>query len=217
MLATALMLVWCCLLSAIVALCRYEFCARRQKIGAPGKQPLRLWPVLPSLVVGPLIVVGAYRFFGINLLAPIFLLSGTETMVYASLCPAIVLGLTSGLFLGVSAQVSQEITFWYSKPFAKLHVASGLNVRPLLRRLVVGKSLLDAWQRSLPWLFSELVVVEAVFNLPGLGQDAWNFARTRDIDRFALTIAMLVFIYTLVSRAVLGLHQKLGKKLESYA
>ena len=37
----------------------------------------------------------------------------------------------------------------------------------------------------------ELIVVETVFNAPGLGLDAWHLARTRDLEGLATTIGWL--------------------------
>jgi ABC-type dipeptide/oligopeptide/nickel transport system permease component len=123
----------------------------------------------------------------------------------------------SGLAGQLARSVSSELQFWRAKTFATVALAVGRDPHRELRRLVVTKALAGSLSRCLPWLFGELVVVEAVFNAPGLGLDAWHLARTRDLAALAADVGWLTALYVMCAAATAVVHRWIGRRLDTYA
>ncbi len=174
-------------------------------------------PFVPVLLVAPLLLVVGFRAFGINFIYPVTFDSTFFDLVLAGIAPAFVLAYASGLIPTVSASVSSELDFWARKPFVLMMTASGLYPKKMMRRLVTTRALLISWMRCMPWLFGEMIIVEVVFNAPGLGLDAWNMAKQRNIEALLQSLVWLGGLYIVcVFLAQYG-HEKIGKRLESYA
>lgn len=212
---TTLILLWCLVLTLVWSFGSYWRAARRNGVGRRSAGLFGL--IAPALVLGPLALVFAFRALGINLLFPVSFFAEIDTLTLAAIAPAIVLVLASGLIGNLSRQIDVEYTHWHGKTFALMARAVGRRPADALRRLVMVKSLAVAWSQCLPWLFGELIIVETVFNAPGLGLDAWHLARTRNLAGLAETIAWLAALYALCVILTTMVNRWLGRRLESYA
>ncbi len=173
-------------------------------------------PIVPALVTGPLLILGAWRLFQVNLIYPVHLLSHIAELFRFAVVPSIVLIFASGLGIHLWRKIEIESARWQSARFVLLAKAVGKNPRSQVRLLVLRKSLLESWSAALPWLFGELMIVEAVFNAPGLGLEVWHRARTRDADGFVMSLLSLVAIYLLLSFSLRWSQRRLGQKLEGW-
>jgi ABC-type dipeptide/oligopeptide/nickel transport system permease component len=214
---TTLILLWCFGLGLAWAALAYWRVSRPGRVVRVAAPELRSDLLVPALVLGPLALVLAFRVFSVNLLFPVHLFAEGATLVVAALAPALVLVVASGLGGELRRAVRQEFAHWRAQPFATVALAVGRSPRTTLARLVLAKSLARAWSQCLPWLFGELIIVETVFNAPGLGLDAWHAAKIRDFGALAATVGWLAAIYALCVALTAATHRWLGRKLESYA
>ncbi len=211
---TTLILGWCFLLSVLWAVvCFYWTSLHRRK-----NKVLSLnQTILPSLVLGPILLVVFYNIASVNLIFPVQLLSSFSQLLWASFVPAVVLIFASGLFAYILQVCRKEFCHWQKKPFVALSLAKGASTESALRKLIILKTLGEAWSQCLPWLFGELIIVEAIFNAPGIGLDTWNMAKLRNFDGLLSGLFWLACLYVVCVLFSAILNRWLGRRLESYA
>jgi ABC-type dipeptide/oligopeptide/nickel transport system permease component len=207
-------LLWCFALIVVWSVvCFYWFILRQKSLPTWGMQPT----LLPSLILGPLVLIGFYQLFNINLIFPVQLMASLGDIILASLLPAIILLLASGLMFYVFQTTAREVRHWRQKPFVALTLAKGGTESMALRKLVILKSLAEGWSQCLPWLFGELIIVEAMFNAPGLGLDTWNMAKMRNMEGLFQSLLWLGGIYLLSFWLTVRWNRWIGNRLEGYA
>jgi ABC-type dipeptide/oligopeptide/nickel transport system permease component len=211
---TTLILVWCFLLTSLWALLVFYWTSLRT---SKNPSPASSTALLPGMVLAPLLLTGGYHLLGLNLLFPIHFFAEWHRIVIAAFVPALVLILASGLFGTIHSGIRFEYNYWSQKSFATVATSIGQSLPKALRRLVVFKTLAGAWSRCLPWLFGELIVIEAIFNAPGLGLDAWEMAKTRNIEGLALSIFWLSLLYLACVGISAAINRWIGRRLSSYA
>lgn len=219
-LTTILILMWCLAMTMAWTALAYIWAVRwaeRQSAGQ-GRTKLHLdqGVILPSLVLAPVMLVLGFHLFGVNLLFPSAFDADFKATLSAAAAPAIALVITSGLARSLWRNVAVQYLHWQRQPFATARLAVGGSRESAVRRLVITKSFLVAWAQCLPWLYGELIVVEAVFNAPGLGLSAWNAARQRDHLGLVTAVAGLILLYALAVGMATGASRWLGRRLESY-
>jgi ABC-type dipeptide/oligopeptide/nickel transport system permease component len=211
---TALILAWSFLLSIGWSYSCFWLTGRRR---APiSSDEGRGTAVIPSLVLGPLLLVGAFRIFSVNLIFPLHVFASVSDLVRAAFFPALTLTLASGLLGNLRRDVRAEYSYWRAKRFVLVGEALGKTTVNSLRRLVLTKSLINSWSETLPWLFGELIIIEVVFNAPGLGLDAWQAAKMRDFSLLGDAVFWLAGIYLLCVLLTSLASGWIGKRLESY-
>lgn len=204
------------LFSSIVwTLLLYELCLTEGRL-RPKSSSSPLQVFIPALVLSVLAVTLAYQIFGVNLIFPVHLNASFFDILSAACIPGMILGLASGLYFRLSDELVQEYARWCAKPFILFDLSLGKSSKKTLRRLVLLRALSQGWSACLPWLFSELVIVEALFNAQGLALDAWHMARTRDFAGFLSAIVWLMGLYFVLSLANWSINFWLGRRLESY-
>ncbi len=211
---TTLILLWCLLISLLWSFAVYYWESRRKsapKEGVPGKV------LLPALVLAPACLTLGFRFFGLNLLFPLHFFASLPRIAAAALVPALVLLLASGLMGNIARSIRFEYAHWSQKVFATVAKSLGGSIPSSIKRLVLLKAISQAWSQSLPWMFGELIVVEAIFNAPGLGLDAWHLAQVRDASGLTQAILWLVGLYGFCVFLTALISNWIGKKLEGYA
>lgn len=171
---------------------------------------------LPAILLSPLVIALGFRFFGWNIIFPPALLATKTEWFLHALIPAAILFFASGLWTGISTEIAAWQALARAKPFYRTRLAFGLDPDKALRRLVLGGALTRAWQRALPWVFSELIVLECLFNAPGLGWDIWQRAKERRLEDLTEAIVILLIIYGVCHFAAQRFSQRLGKRLEGY-
>jgi hypothetical protein len=173
--------------------------------------------ISPALLVAPLVLIFAHDLLGLNLLFPVHLTAEFHQVLFAAMMPALVLLVACGLLGQVFRQIPKAYEDWSRKTFVTMTKSFGGSPRLALRRIVIGGVLSRAWSQSLPWFFGELIVVECVFNAPGLGLDAWHQARLRYWASLLESLGWLAWLYG-TAVVVSALFAKwLGKRLESYS
>lgn len=216
--ATLLILGWCLLISAMLVVVAYYATAwryeQRPRQAASG---LRGMALMPALILAPLAVAVSFSLWRINLIYPVQLLSSPGRLAVAAIPPAIILVLASGLSQTLIKTLEERYGLWRNRPFAKVALAYGKGPQQALRKVVIFEAFITAWSGSLPWIFSELIVVEAVFNAPGLGLATWQAARERDFDALATALTAMTLGYGILASVSAYFHRRLGRRLESYA
>jgi ABC-type dipeptide/oligopeptide/nickel transport system permease component len=211
---TAFILAWSFLLSLAWAFGCFWLTAKREK-GRKSKESHGT-ALLPSLVLGPLLLIGAFRLFGLNLIFPVHLFASLSDLICSAFFPALIVTVASGLLGNLLANVRAEYSHWRAQRFVLVGEALGKSVVSSVRRLVLAKSLTNSWSETLPWLFGELIVVEAIFNAPGLGLDAWQAAKMRDFSLLGESVAWLAGIYLACVFLASYASGWIGRRLESY-
>jgi len=172
--------------------------------------------LIPSLLLAPPLIVLSYKFFGVNLIYPVHLYAGFYEIFNSAWAPAVVLLLASGLFSGIKSSIVTEMQYWRSKPFYLFSTSMGMSADSALRKIVLLRVLSQSWLRSLPWFFGEVIVIEAMFNAPGLAYEAWNLAKIRDFYGLAEAMASIVLVYAICLVMFSLVNRWLGEKLASY-
>ncbi|MCX6106739.1 MAG: hypothetical protein NTY08_12995 [Proteobacteria bacterium] len=214
---TILILAWCLLLALCWTAAVFGYLCRSQQAPSESIDGLGRGVIIPALVVAPVTLLIAFRYAGINLLFPIEIFATATELCTAALAPAAVLFIVSGLAGALMRQLRLEHDYWQRQPFALAAVAYGHDKNKAVRRIVLLKGFVTAWAQCLPWLYGELIIVEAVFNAPGLGLSAWHMARARDHMGLLATIGLLILLYALSVAVTAWGNSWLGRRLESYA
>ena len=230
---TLLILFWSLLLSFLMLVFAYEI--RRSRIldslsgGSPGGQTptARLVSkksienpsfllLLPAIMFVPILIWGMRSAFGLNIIFPPDLDSSRFDIFVHTLLPAIALLFGAGVISTMGSLLNSEIGNWIHKPFTRFSLSLGKDIHRELRFIVMIRTYTELWSRSLPWYFGELIVVEALFNAPGLGFSLWDSARRHDYPSAASGIAVILFIYYFSITLNRTLSRWVGEKLESY-
>ncbi len=222
-LTTALILAWLAIFTLSATVAGMFFCNQASSIKSTaltkrdGSAPRSNVPIIvPSLALAPIAIFAAWATARVNLIFPVFEFADTVEIVVAAIAPAFLLFIGSGLLLRVVALSRSEWAYWYSKPFVRVEQAFGKNVQRRLAPMIGTRVLLQSASDCLPLVFSELVIIESIFNAPGLGFWSWEYAKTRDIGSAAKSIAVLFIAYGLINLAIYFANKNLGKKLTGY-
>jgi len=171
---------------------------------------------LPALVLAPIVLIAGKIIFQVNLIFPMQIGSSPLQLFVSLLVPSLVLLVCSGLGQGIYLHMSQLWDIWSEKQCALVSRSLGLSVTKQFRPLILFYGSLKAWSQALPWLFGELIVIECMFNAPGVGYALWNSAKQRDVlglwTNLSLILATYIVFYSL-NRIAGGW---LGRRLENY-
>lgn len=206
-------LAWCALLSLFFA--GISFIGLYLRHGRLGGLRL-LISQQPALICGAVAIFLAYHWFELVLFFPVHLLSERHDLIFKALVPAMVLLVASGLLRNLVLTMKIEYEQWSSKAFLLTAQAYGIQPWRWLARVVIIRSLVVSWGQSLPWLFGELIIVESIFNAPGLGLDIWFQARQRDLSAMTGSVMMLATVYAFCAICQQQVHSWLGRRLEGY-
>lgn len=214
---TLTILCWCSLISLVIVAIAYQVAiSRRMHTRNHKNTNLAGIALLPALVIAPLAVALAFDWFHLDLIFPVEMLSTRLRLTLAALAPSVVLVLASGLAPTLVRTVNDRFHHWMNQPFARVALAYGQLPQKALRRVVVFEALAAAWTASLPWIFSELIIVEAIFNAPGLGLAAWQAARQQETAALIQALFGLCCSYGALAIISRIFNRRLGRLLESY-
>jgi len=172
--------------------------------------------IVPALAIAPVVIFAAWVTARINLIFPVFEFTGTAEIITASIAPAVILLFGSGLFARIISLARGEWAFWSAKPFVRVDRAFGKNTIRKLSPMIFMRVALQSASDCLPLVFSELVIIESIFNAPGLGFWSWEHAKARDLNSALISIAALFAIYGFLNIVILITNRDLGKKLAGY-
>jgi len=172
--------------------------------------------LVPAVMLVPLLIWFSYLAFKTVLIFPPGLMASAADLNLHAIAPALVLLVSAG-FVGSARRVmASEIRFWAGRPFVRLSLALGKDPHAELRRLIVARSFSEIWSATLPWFFGELIVVEALFNAPGLGTSLWEAARRLDHTEAAKGLLVIFAIFFFTNEVNRRLSRWVGVRLESY-
>lgn len=172
--------------------------------------------IVPTLALAPITIFSAWAAARINLIFPVFEFTGIAEIALASIAPALLLFIGSGLLGRIITVSRSEWSFWSEKPFVRVDRAFGKNTRSRLAPMIGSRILLQSASDCLPLVFSELIIIESLFNAPGLGFWSWEYAKTRDMESAAKSIAAIFFVYGAINLTIYFANKSLGKKLTGY-
>lgn len=223
---TTLILLWCVLISCAWGVVFYlmsgyfkgfgsfSWSVRGDKEVGAG---LGFFYIVPTLLLAPLLIYMTHNIFELTVIFPVASLASFRDILLSSSVPAVVLAIATGLLVRISRNIMMLKQVFYPASFVKLSIALGLSPERQLFKLVYTKSLVDAWVSSLPWIFGELLIIEALFNAPGLGLDIWHQAKMRNLEGFFSSIIWLMGIYFIFFGVSFFLSKKIGHRLEGYS
>tara|TARA_B100001094_G_C18177156_1_gene798560 strand:- start:2148 stop:2762 length:615 start_codon:yes stop_codon:yes gene_type:complete len=202
---------WCLLYSFLLG--TFSFF---QNLYAPKFQGKTFSIVVPSIILAPIIVILFYVLFGQALVFPSLISAFWYHSLFATMIPAFILGVAGGVFHQTKSFIHQDIVRFKNMTFYLHGLALGLDSRKILFKIVVFHSLISAWAKCLPWIFGEMFVVEAVFNIPGIGYRLWLAARDRDFYHLCILLFIFVSFYLVLISLVSYLNSWVGRKLEAF-
>ncbi|SMF69548.1 hypothetical protein [Pseudobacteriovorax antillogorgiicola] len=171
---------------------------------------------LPSLVLAPIMLMVGFSWLDENLIFPLTLdLPSYELMLYL-LPPSFALLCCSGFIATVLSNLEESSKIWLQRSCSLMAQSLGLDPNVQLRGVLFWEISLKTWAQSLPWIFGELLVIECVFNAPGLGYQIWSGGREQNWEQVGvgLGILLMMFLVARLGQRVLG--GLIGKRLEQY-
>ncbi len=159
---------------------------------------------LPTFWLGYMLIYFFTRKLG---LFPI--LSGTDdaqghTWLYA-LLPVVLLGLGNGALSEIVRHLREEISRVMSEEYVRTARAKGAAIWRHAHKEALLLPVSQIIAAKMPFVLGGAIIVEQVFNWPGLGRVAWQAAQDRDypvIMAIALLAAIVVRIGSFLHRAV---------------
>lgn len=210
---TIFILLWSAIVSVVWTFVCYSLRCRQRMIKEKEVSLL----IMPSLVIGPFLLLVSYHFLSVNLILPISMTSNPLSIFLYCFIPSMVLSFSSGVFLRIKGNIVNEYLFWKRKPFCQVILSFGLSPEKNLRKLVAWKSYAEAWGQALPWFFGELIVVEGLFNAPGLGYQIWQHAKKQNFTDLFESVLWLFMIYAVLFYLIDNISRKIGRRLETYS
>ena len=161
---------------------------------------------MPSFFVGLLVILGLSVYVG--WLPPVGFTSLWQdpvTSVQQLLLPAVALGFSSnGLLLRITRTQLLEVL---REDYVRTARAKGLTERVVIMKHAVRNALLPVVTvggTQIGFLFSGTIVIETLFNLPGLGRGLINALNTRDLPVIQIYI-MYFALVALVANLIVDL------------
>ena len=105
---------------------------------------------------------------------------------------------------------------WKKKPCSAFTKSLGLSPERDLIPTIFLQGLFKSWSQSMPWVFGEILIIECVFNVPGIGFNIWTYAKERQLDNLwqSLAVLLCIYLFAISINRLFGVW--LGKKLENY-
>lgn len=125
----------------------------------------------------------------------------------ALVLPIVALGLV--LFGYISRMVRASVVEELQRPYVRAARLKGLGTGAILLRHVLRNALMPTITvvaNQISWLIGGLVVVENVFNYPGLGQLLLQAALSQDVPMLEVLVLLLALILMLANLVADGLH-----------
>lgn len=172
---------------------------------------------VPAMILAPLAVLGWYLLTKNNLVFSVSFFASTFSMFLDCFVPALVLLFASGLMgLMIKMEITQIDTLM-TKPFVLVGRSYGKSSQSQIWRIVFGFVYPSAWLKSLPLVFSELLLIEVIFNAPGLGHIAWLAARSRDSMLLAQSLGLITSLYLFIMASAYISTRRIGRLFKGYA
>lgn len=158
---------------------------------------------LPSFWFGYIVIFIAMRMFGIFPMA--FSASTSKGHVIYFLLPMLVLGLCSGGLSEMVRYLREELIRVLAQDYIRTAQAKGASVWKHAFKEGLLIPITETVAAKIPFILGGAVVVEQIFNWPGMGRLAWQAAQDRDypmIMGITLMAALLVRLGSLFKQMV---------------
>lgn len=196
------------LLASLIFLILTEFQNVKLKIGLP---------MIPAIILVPLLNMLFLFIFKSSFLFPSLLTANFMDLFIAALIPSFVLLVSGGLWFQLYVASIKGIDRLTTMPFYIFGKSLGLTPRRIVFRPLMLDVFFSTWLRCLPWLFCEIVVVEALFNVPGVGSLIWRAFLERNVALGSLALLIFISFYLCLSFVVKVIVIQVGRKFESYS
>ncbi|HEU0187915.1 MAG TPA: ABC transporter permease [Gallionellaceae bacterium] len=158
-----------------------------------------VFSALPVFWLAYLVIYVSVHGFGV------FPLAGSSGSWLVSLVPVLVLGLGSGTISEVIRHLREEMSRVLNEDYIRTARAKGASVwrHAFKEGLLLPVSTIFA--AKIPFILGGAVIVEQIFNWPGMGRMAWQAAQDRDfavIMGISLMAALFVRLGSLVQRLI---------------
>ena len=158
---------------------------------------------LPVFWLGYLVIYISMHRFG---LFPLAFGSGSQKLSWLYfMLPVLVLGLSNGTMSEVVRHLREELSRVFAEEYIRTARAKGASVWKHSFKEGFLIPITEIISAKIPFILGGAVVVEQVFNWPGMGRMAWQAAQDRDyplIMAITLMAAAIVRLGSLVQRAV---------------
>ena len=156
---------------------------------------------LPEFVFGTLLILVFFNEF--KLLPPVALLApGQSPLSHATILVLPVLTLLGVTLAAGIRQIRAGMVEVMQHDYVTLAQINGLSPRRILWRYGLRNALGPSVQitaQNIQYLIGGIIIVESVFDYPGLGTFLWNAVTTRDVTQVEGVALLLAAVYILIN------------------
>ncbi len=114
------------------------------------------------------------------------------------LLPVILLAIGSGLVLEITQQVSYEVKRVSKEDYIICARAKGASVFRHLFKEGIAFPLLTLLSNRIAYLFGATIIIEQIFNWPGIGRLLWQTTQSRDLPLLLSAVLLTVLVIRIV-------------------
>ena len=171
---------------------------------------------LPGVILTPLILLFGFSFIHIDLTFPSALFASPWEQGVYLIFPAMILYLISGFLWQSLSCLIHDYESWSRQPFVSFGRSLGMGADQQLRKILLLKPWLQAFVTCLPWICSEIIIVECILNIPGLGFELWQAVKSRQHYQGLELLFSLLVLYGGINFIAKQTFQWVGRKIEGY-
>lgn len=171
---------------------------------------------MPALILATAGIIGVYALWSVNLIFPFFHSLTEVEIFFRMFIPTVILFFSSGFAKQIFLNINSENFYWQNKSFYKVGLAMGVDPEYKMRKLVSFRAISLSLGICFPLLFSELIIVEAMFNIHGYGFKMWEAAKNLDFDALAYWVPGFLGAFLVLQQLNSFFSKWLGKCLASY-
>lgn len=119
-------------------------------------------------------------------------IDNTENAQY--LLPVLLLALGSGLIIEIAHQLSHEISRVSAEDYILCARAKGASVFKHIFKEGIAFPLLTILSNRIAYLFGATIIIEQIFNWPGIGKLLWQATQNRDLPLLLSAVILTVLI-----------------------
>lgn len=151
------------------------------------------------LILAPAVIYVFHTIFHINLIDLPLQDSKGRVFLYFSI-PAAILFFACGLYSQLKHNLLVELKNLENTNFMRFTKSLNLNQFKSCHKLLFLRVFSHSYTLNINLLFSELIIIEVLFNCAGLGFASWQHARLLEFQKLIFSmIPLLVCYYSLIS------------------
>lgn len=118
--------------------------------------------------------------------------TGSDTVNNSYLLQIVLLSLGSGLIIEISHHISHEVKRVLKEDYILCAKAKGASVFKHLFKEAIAFPLLTILSNRIAYLFGATIIIEQIFNWPGIGRLLWQATQNRDIPLLLSAVILTV-------------------------